>query len=139
MLFFLLMSTLLIPPADSERIVSVGLTLQTRGVYKSILVTPQQTQVEVNGQQRQRPTSPAQWQAILKALQDVKLAGLSSLPTDVSRSAVDAALSARVRVITDTQTYESATYDHPHPPAKLVSLVKAILASAPPAMQGDFR
>ncbi len=133
------MSALLSQPTDAERIVSVEMTLQTRGVYKSIQVTPQQTQVEVNGQQRQRPTSPGQWQAVLKALQGVNLTGLSSLPVDVSRSAVDAALSARVRVTTATQTYESATYDHPHPPTGLVPLVKAIIATAPAATQADFR
>ena len=138
-MLFLLLMIILTQPADAERIVSVELTLQTRGVYKSILVTPKQTQVEVNGKQQKRPTPSAQWQAILKALQGVNLRGLSSLPVDVSRTAVDSALSARLRVATTTQTYESAPYDHPNPPAGLVSLIRTIVAVAPPASRAEFR
>ena len=122
-----------------EPVVSVELTLQTRGVHKSIIVTAKQTVVEINDQRRQQPTPATHWQAIIKSLQGVNLEGLPSLPTDVSRSSVDAALSARVRVTTTTQTYESATYDHPNPPAVLVPLVKALVASAPSGARSEFR
>lgn len=122
-----------------EPVVAVELTLQTRGVHKSILVNAQQTQVDINGQRRQQPTPPSQWQAVLKALQGVELANLSSLPVDVSRSAVDAALSAHVRITTAAQTYESPTYDHPNAPAPLVPLIKAVVASAPAVTRSEFR
>jgi hypothetical protein len=138
-LFFLLMSALMALTSSPKPVVSVELTLQTRGFYKSIIVTAQQTMVDINGQRRQQPTPANQWQAILKTLQGVHLEDLSSLPTDVSRSSVDAALSARVRIKTAAQTYESATYDHPNPPAVLVPLVKALVASAPSGARSEFR
>ena len=122
------------PPVDS-----VTLTLQTRGVHKSILITAQQTNVDVNGTIRHYPTSVTQWQAIQKALDQVDLSGLSSLPVNVSKSAVDAALSAHIQVVSRAQTYESAYYDHPDPPTKLVPLVQAMLACIPAAAQADFR
>ena len=121
-----------------EPVVSVELVLQTRGVYKSIHVTARQTQVNINDQQQQQPTSPSRWQAILQSLRGVNLTGLSSLPADVSRSSVDAALSARVRVTTATQTYESTTYDHPNAPTVLMPLIKAIVATAPATARTEF-
>ncbi|MDB5242574.1 MAG: hypothetical protein JWP57_3199 [Spirosoma sp.] len=138
-LFFILMNALMALTYAPQRVVSVELTLQTRGVYKSILVTAKQTEVDINGQHRQQPTPPGQWQTIIKSLQGVNLEELSSLPTDVSRSSVDAALSARVHIKTATQTYESVTYDHPNPPAKLVPLVKALVACAPSTSRAQFR
>jgi hypothetical protein len=138
-LFFLLVNALMAMTYAPEPVVSVELTLQTRGVHKSIIVTAKQTVVEINDQRRQQPTPVNQWKAIKKSLQGVNLEGLPSLPTDVSRSSVDAALSARVRVTTTTQTYESATYDHPNPPAVLVPLVKALVASAPSGARPEFR
>ena len=138
-LFFMLMNALMAFAPAPEPVVSVELTLQTRGVHKSIIVTAKQTQVDINGQPRQQPTPPNQWQAILKTLKDVNLEGISTLPTDVSRSSVDAALSARVRITTATQTYESATYDHPNPPAALVPLVKALVTCTPSGARAEFR
>jgi hypothetical protein len=137
-IFLMLASALVIPqPADSVQ--SVELTLQTRGVYRSILVTPRTTRVDVNGKQHQQPTKPSQWKAILKALEGLPLADPPSLPTDVSRSAVDAALSARVRVTTPSQTVESVTYDHPNPPSRMAPLVKAIIATLPAANREAFQ
>ena len=133
------MSTLMTATTAPEPVVSVELVLQTRGVYKSIHVTARQTQVDINGQQQQQPTPSSRWQAILQALRGVNLAGLSSVTGDVSRSSVDAALSARVRITTATKTYESATYDHPNAPAVLMPLVKAIVATAPATARTEFR
>lgn len=135
--FFILFSSLMTQAPDP--IVSVELTLQTRGVHKSIRVTRQQTDVDINGRHRQQATRPAQWQALLNALRGVDLSSIASLPTDVSRSAVDAALSARVRVATATHTYESVTYDHPTPPARLTPAVRALIGSAPKSTQTEFR
>lgn len=132
------MSTLMTATTAPEPVVSVELVLQTRGVYKSIHVTARQTQVNINDQQQQQPTSPSQWQTILQSLRGVNLTGLSSLPADVSRSSVDAALSARVRVTTATQTYESTTYDHPNAPTVLMPLIRAIVATAPATARTEF-
>ncbi len=125
--------------ASSNPVDSVSLTLQTRGVHKLIRITARQTQTDVNGVVNHYATPISQWQVILKALDKVDLSGLSSLPVDVSKSSVDAALSAHVQISSGGRTYESVHYDHPHPPTKLVSLVRAIVGSLPPDSQPDFK
>lgn len=122
-----------------DPVLSVELTLQTRGTRKSISVNARQTRVDINGNVRQTATPPKQWSAILTALKKINLTDLSSLQTTTSRSAVDAALSARIQVTTTSQTYESAPYDHPHPPQEVTALVDAIIGSAPSASRNEFR
>lgn len=136
---FLLMIAGVLTTLQADSIQSVELSLRTRGVNRSIVITAQQTQIDINGQRRQQATSPKQWQAILKALETVKLTEMPSLPTDVSRSAVDAALAAHVTVRTTGQTYESATYDHPNPPAPLAPLVKTMVSILPAASRSAFQ
>lgn len=138
-LLTLLLTALLTLTTAREPVHSVELTLQTRGVHKSIRVTPQQTLIDVNGRQQQQVTTPARWKSILTALKNVELAQMASLPADVSRSSVDAALMAHVSVTTASQTYESVTYDHPSTPTVLAPLVKAIIGSTPAATQTEFR
>lgn len=138
-LLTLLISALMTLTTAHEPVQSVELTLQTRGVHKSIRVTPKQTLIDVNGKQQQQATTPARWKSILAALKPVELAQMASLPADVSRSSVDAALMAHVSVTTASQTYESVTYDHPSAPKALAPLVKAIIGSAPTASQTQFR
>ncbi len=133
---FLLVGTLSM--ASSDSVDSVSLTLQTRGVHKLIRITARQTQTDVNGVVNQYPTPVSQWQVILKALDQVDLSGLSSLPADASKSSVDAALSAHVQISSAGRTYESVRYDHPNPPIKLAPLVRSIIGSLPPAAQSDF-
>lgn len=135
----LILLGLLAATAFEEPVLSVELTLQTRGVRKSITVDPKQTRIDLNGQSRQVPTAPKQWRAILSALKGITLADLPSLKSTSSRASVDAALSARIRVTTATQTYESAPYDHPNPPASLAALVQAIRGSVPADSRASFR
>lgn len=121
-----------------DPVLSVELVRQTRGVRKTIHVDPQQIRIDVNGNLQQVKTQPKQWRAILAALKGVRLEDLPAMTGDVTRSSVDAALIARLRVTTATKTYESAPHDHPGPPAELVPLTKAMVACVPPESRKQF-
>lgn len=138
-LFTLLLSALMTLTTAPEPVQSVELSLRTRGVQKVILVTPKQTQVDINGKRTQQATKPAHWKVIMTTLKRIDLTKMASLPADVSRSSVDAALMAHVSVVTANQTYESVTYDHPNAPTALAPLVKAIIDSTPAATRAEFR
>lgn len=127
-----------ISTAPAERVLSVELTLQTRGTRKSVTITPAQTVVQINEAQRQERTTPARWRAVVQSLSNVPLNRIATLEVLADKQAVDAAFAATLRVKTDRQTYESTTFDYPNAPELLKPLLKAIRAGVPKADQSQF-
>ncbi|AXG73621.1 hypothetical protein DVK85_05000 [Flavobacterium arcticum] len=102
----------------------------TRGAYKKVIVK-QDTVITLNS----RDTAPittglkkGDWNKLLSALQKVDLDKISELKPPSTRSHVDAALAANLKVIRKDKTYQSNGFDHGNPPAEIKVLVEEILA-----------
>lgn len=103
----------------------------TRGSSKTVTVDEGviKTQQFLGGKQTMvsEPMDKAQWNAILVAAEKVNLDGLETLQRPSTKSYVDAAYGARLKVTVDGKEYTSAGFDHGNPPAEITQLVKEIL------------
>ena len=55
-----------------------------------------------------------------------------------SRSAVDAAYQAQIRVIRGGKTYETEPFDYPDAPKPLAGLLKTLVQTAPKSQREEF-
>lgn len=103
----------------------------TRGSSKTVTVDEGviKTQQALGGKQTMMsdPMDKAQWNVILAAAEKVNLDSLATLKRPSTKSYVDAALAARLKVTVDGKEYTSAGFDHGNPPAEIKEFVKEIL------------
>ena len=104
----------------------------TRGSSKTVTVDEGviKTQQFLGGKQTMfsEPMDKAKWNAILAAAEKVNLDSLETLKRPSTKSYVDAALAARLKVTVDGKEYASAGFDHGNPPAEIKELVTQILS-----------
>lgn len=122
--------------ADSEDFVE--LTMQTRGTEKRLRVSAAQTEVQINDDTRRVKTSPAQWQRLVQHLNALRLAELPRMKSNASRSAVDAAYQAQIRVVRAGKTYETNQFDYPNAPKPLAGLLKTLVETIPEPERAEF-
>lgn len=106
----------------------------TRGSSKTVTVDEGviKTQQSLGGKQSMdsEPMDKAKWNAILAAAEKVNLDGLETLKRPSTKSYVDAAYAARLKVTVDGKEYTSAGFDHGNPPAEIKELVTAIVSAS---------
>ena len=101
----------------------------TRGAYKKVIVK-QDTVITITGRDAMPITTglkKGDWNELLAELAKVDLDKISELKPPSTRSHVDAALAANLKVIRKNKTYQSNGFDHGNPPAEIKELVEEIL------------
>ena len=101
----------------------------TRGAYKKVIVK-QDTVITISNRSAAPVTKTLKkgdWNELLAELSKVDLDKISELKPPSTRSHVDAALAASLKVIKKDKTYQSSGFDHGNPPAEIKELVEEIL------------
>lgn len=104
----------------------------TRGAYKKVIVK-QDTVITLNSRDAVPVTKrlkKSDWNELLAELSKVDLDKISELKPPSTRSHVDAALAANLKVIKKDKTYQSSGFDHGNPPAEIKELVEEILEAS---------
>ncbi|HEV7350699.1 hypothetical protein [Telluribacter sp.] len=142
--FHLLLSLIVLagfPPtscAPQSDIKSLLLTESTRGLQRSISVSPARTLVVINEDSSQTSTSPATWEALVKRVLAVPPDKVPQLRSGGTRHQVDAALQSQLTVETSAGTFSSPSFDHNRPPAELTDLHQALYKLIPEGMKDRF-
>jgi hypothetical protein len=124
--------------SQKETINSVELSYQTRGMRKFLHITPDSVVVTINDDVHNYKTTPAQWKKIVKTLEKVNLAGISTLKRPSKRAAFDGAMAAQLVVKTSKKTFESSNFDHNQPNIVLVKTIDAMKLTLAWTEQKDF-
>jgi hypothetical protein len=69
-----------------------------------------------------------EWQVIVEAVEAMDLSTIGNLAAPSSGHASDRAMSARVQIIHQKDTFDSSTFDHKNPPTALKKLTDQILS-----------
>lgn len=124
--------------SHKETVKSVELSYQTRGMRKFLHITSDSIVVTINEETHNYKTIPAQWKKIVKSLEKVKLAGISSLKRPSKRAAFDGAMNAELIVTTTKKKYESSNFDHNQPNIVLVKTIAEMKLTLAGTEQNDF-
>jgi hypothetical protein len=124
--------------SQKETVTSVELSYQTRGMRKFLHITSDSIVVTINEETHNYKTTPAQWNKIVKSLEKVKLAGISSLKRPSKRAAFDGAMNAELIVNTSKKKYQSSNFDHNQPNIVLVKTIKEMKLTLAGTEQHDF-
>jgi hypothetical protein len=124
--------------SHTEPVKSVELSYQTRGMRKFLHITSDSVEVTINEETHNYKTTPAQWKKIVKTLEKVNLAGISSLKRPSKKSAYDGAMIAQLVVTTSKKKYESSNFDHNQPNVLLVKTIDAMKMTLAKTEQKDF-
>ena len=118
------------PLAKNADLVSFEYEAITRGAYKKVTVD-QDSIITIKDRDMKevfkRELSKADWDVLVAALDKVNLDTIETLEPPSTRSHVDAAMAATLRVIKKDKTYSSNSFDHGNPPAAIKELVTAII------------
>ena len=124
--------------SQKETVTSVELSYQTRGMRKFLHITSDSIVVTINEETHNYKTAPAQWNKIVKSIEKVKLAGISSLKRPSKRAAFDGAMNAELIVNTSKKKYQSSNFDHNQPNIVLVKTIKEMKLTLAGTEQHDF-
>ncbi len=72
--------------------------------------------------------SKEDWKALLSAIKNIQLEKINALTVPSDKRSTDAALHAKLMIITKTNTYTSIAFDHGNPPIEIKQLVNTILS-----------
>lgn len=72
--------------------------------------------------------SKEEWGSFLSAIHKIQLEKINTLTVPSDKRASDAALHAKLKIITKTNTYTSVGFDHGNPPEEIKQLVNTILS-----------
>lgn len=115
---------------ENAALVSVAYKAMTRGTQKEILITSNSyTDVTVRrGEEIKGKGSvmPEQWKAIVTEASTLDYSNLKNIPAPSVKHQFDGALAANIIITTADSTYQSVTFDHGNPPARLKPLINAM-------------
>ncbi len=112
--------------------ISLEYSAQSRGIYKNIKINKKNISVK---NKRETPglnktCSAVRWKNILKALKSINVKNIPNLKAPSQNRFFDGAAIARLKVIYNSKTYETPSFDHGNPPKEIALLVKEILSTA---------
>lgn len=119
------------PAATEQDLELVVYEASTRGRFLRIEVSSQGINVyTAHGATEpiQQEISPQEWQVIVDAVEALDLNTIGTLAAPSSDHSRDAALSARVQIVHQKETFDSSTFDHKNPPAALKKLTDQMLS-----------
>ncbi len=70
------------------------------------------------------------WSTLLALIEKVQIEDLNEIKAPTDKRLFDGAPSAQIKLIYQTQTYSSSSFDHGHPPEEIKPLVNTILSLA---------
>jgi heat shock protein HslJ len=123
--------------APSE-LMEIRLEEFSRGIRRSILVTPDRTSVQVNDEEKSHPTPASTWEELRAQVQKLSLDSLHETPVISKKHQFDGALHTTLTITTADTTYSSPTFDHDVPPAVLKPLVDRLRGQIPASLKDRF-
>ncbi len=117
--------------SQQEKIVNVVYEASTRGSFFQVKIN--KDLIEKTKDRNLKETnsvkcSKENWETILSFIKNIQLEKINTLKSPTGKRASDAALHAKLKIITQTQTYTSVGFDHGNPPKEIKQLVKTILS-----------
>ncbi|WP_370477646.1 hypothetical protein [Tamlana flava] len=112
--------------------VSVEYSAISRGIFKKIKINKKTISV-VNsrgGSAIIKSSSNSNWETLINELKAVQVTNIPNLEAPSKSFQFDGAAIAHLKIIQNSNTYESMPFDHGNPPAEIATLVKEILSIA---------
>ncbi len=102
----------------------------SRGFYKLITITKKE--ITVINKRNSKPIikicSDSNWENLINSLKTVDIKNIPNLKAPTENRFFDGAAIANLKITYNGTTYETASFDHGHPPKEIESLVKEILS-----------
>ncbi len=118
-------------PIQQQEVSDIVYEASTRGSFFQIKInkdliqkTKDRSLKEINS----KKCSKEDWDTILSFLKNTPIEKIGDLTPPTDKRATDAALHAKLKIITKTNTYTSIGFDHGNPPDEIKQLVKTILS-----------
>ena len=113
--------------------ISVKLTEMTRGMRKSIELTPKLAVSDINGTKVQKEMTSADWQEIQNILKGISLDKIPKYTSPTTERFSDGALASKITISVDHKVYSSQEFDSGKPPAELAKLYSQLAGRFPAA------
>ena len=123
---------------EQETIISIELSEMTRGTQKRILLTKNETRVQINDKEWKQKASVKGWQSLENLMSQLDVKNLHKLTVPSQKHASDAAFHTSLLIKTQSHEYASPTFDNTNPPNNLLPLLKAIKKNLPINVQKEF-
>lgn len=109
------------------QIEKIELSEETRGTHRIFTITPTSKTTSVNGTSTTAVMSSTEWENIIKQVQEIDLAKISSLESPTTNRFSDRALSSSILIVTPEKRYQSSQFDAGIPPKELENLYRILI------------
>ncbi len=118
-------------PIQQQEVSDIVYEASTRGSFFQIKINKdliQKTKDRSLQKINSKTCSKQDWTTLLSLLETIPLEEINTLTPPTDKRATDAALHAKLKIITKTNTYTSIGFDHGNPPEKIKQLVNTMLS-----------
>lgn len=126
MSFFTLLICMGCPAKESYPVKEITYEAMTRGSSEMIHIKSDVLTYKTHKDSKEVTLSNKQLKTLYKALKQIKYAEVDKLKAPSKKRLYDGAMAAVVVFKTETDSYQSASFDHDNPPAELKELVELI-------------
>jgi len=114
----------------TQKIVTFEYSEVTRGYKKTVSVSRKETVIITKKSNLEEKaiyrTNSTLWKALQTNVVDVELYEISTLESPTHKRDVDAAMFAKLIIVTKDTTYTSSSFDNGHPPAMIKTIVDSL-------------
>lgn len=114
----------------TQKIVTFEYSVVTRGYKKTVAVSQKETVVVIKKSNLEETakyrTSGKLWKALQINAVDIDLNKISSLKSPTNKRDIDAAMFAKLIIVTKGSTYTSSSFDNGHPPKMIKTIVDSL-------------